>query len=76
MAGMPWTDQEVEVLRVMAQGGRSMRDIRNVLKSRSLAAINCKAADIELSLNQGVPEIDIDAFNAIMGETWKPRVAV
>lgn len=74
MAGIPWTEQEVEILRKMAEAGKSVDDIAAVLVSRTVCSVEKKASELRVSL-AGRTEIDVAAFNQIMGETWKPRVA-
>lgn len=66
MAGIPWTDKEKDILKKMAEKGRTAKEVITVLKSRSTRAINCQAAVMGLSLQEREVEIDEAAFRKIM----------
>lgn len=66
MNNKPWTDQEHEIMRKMAHAGKNRWDIAKVLTSRTPVAIASKAISLGISLNGGMPEIDMDEYNRIM----------
>jgi hypothetical protein len=53
MAGIPWTDEEIAILRKMIKAGCTARQISTVLESRTIHAINKKAQELDLSLSGG-----------------------
>lgn len=72
--GIPWTKQEMDILRAMAEAGCSFVEIREVLLSRSLPAIVKKAAEERISLACRTPEVNQELFRRLMAERgvkWK-----
>lgn len=64
-----WTEQEINILVKMAERGLSIPEIQKVLVSRSRDAITGKASNLKISLDGFKPEINLDAYNEIMGTT-------
>lgn len=62
-----WTDEEVKILKEMIDAGMTLPEIKNVLKSRSLASLRNKASDLGLHVSAyDQPEIDMKAFKELM----------
>lgn len=65
MAHMPWTDQEIKILKELAGREKNAREVALVLKSRTVEAISAKGYALGLSFEKS-PEIDMDAYRAMM----------
>ena len=65
---MLWTQQEMDILKKLAEQNYPVRKIAKVLKSRTLNAIRNKAEELGLYLGGGpAPEIDLEAFKKLIG---------
>lgn len=73
MAGIPWTEAERDILKKMAEAGKSANDICRVLVCRTRSGVFSQAYDMGLLLSGATPEVDMEAFNQIMGGIWKPQ---
>lgn len=62
MAGIPWTEEEEQLLREGVEKGLTTKQLLLVLKSRTKTAIENKAAQLGISLQVGKPEIDREAY--------------
>jgi hypothetical protein len=61
-----WTSQEKKILVCLAKKGWRAKEIQKILKSRSLNAIKTQADNLRISLAGPKPEIDLEAYKAIM----------
>jgi hypothetical protein len=60
---IPWSEEEMDIVRRMAEKGCGATDMSRVLKSRSVAAINNKLTAMGLILGEfRKPKIDYDAL--------------
>lgn len=66
MAGQPWTSDELEILKQMADAGKTSKEISMVLVGRSIMAIESKSSELALSLAGPKPVIDLEAFKRLM----------
>jgi hypothetical protein len=64
--GLPWTNEEIRILREMAEARKSPKQIVAVLRSRTEHAIVYKAKEMGIAFRCYEPEIDLDAFNRLM----------
>ena len=72
MESVKWTEQEVDILKEMATGGFTEKEITRVLKSRTVHAINQKCKNTGIVLKSREPEIDFDAFKSMLKTMRKP----
>jgi hypothetical protein len=75
MAGILWTEKEIEILKELATAGRDAREISLVLKSRSRAAIHEQASRQGISVGAASqePEIDFEAFKKMLKTVRNPK---
>lgn len=66
MAGRPWTPQELEILKKMAEAGKTAKEIKKVLVTRSMGGITNKASSVGLSLAGLEPTINFEAYKEMM----------
>lgn len=61
-----WTKKEIEILKIMAEAGKSVDEVLTVLKSRTDSAVLGKAERLGITFTPK-PEFDEAAFKKIMG---------
>lgn len=70
MAGIPWTDKEIKILKTLCKAGKTISDVQKVFPYRTKNSIDSKASLEGLSLAGLAPEPDMDAYARIIkGET-------
>lgn len=69
MAGTFWTDEEIEILKKMANAGYSAKQISKVLKTRTINGVNRKAQELDISLGRKKVVIDYNKLEEyLIGE--------
>jgi len=68
MAGIKWTDKEIEVLRALASKGYSVQDMLKVFKERTYHSIENKAREMKIKIGFGArtAEFDEQLFEEMM----------
>lgn len=67
MVKIPWTEREADLLKQMVNAGKTMPEIRTVLKDRSSDSIKAKAQSMGLRVEFfREAEIDMEAFKRLM----------
>jgi hypothetical protein len=61
-----WDPKEIEILRQLSEAGATYYDAAKILKSRTTDSIRIKCRHLGISLNGTPPEIDFDAFKALL----------
>jgi len=68
MAGIKWTDKEIDILRALASKGYSVQDMLKVFKERTYHSIQHKAREMEIKIGFGArtAEFDEQLFEEMM----------
>ena len=66
MSNIPWTEEEIDILRKLADAGYPAQDMVRVLKSRTLNAITNKMSGLGIKSRIQAPEIDYSALELMV----------
>ena len=68
MAGVPWTSEEIEILKTLADKGFTTNEISRVLQSRTPNSIENQARvfHLKLGLTSRKPKIDHEALKELL----------
>ena len=69
MSGVPWTDEELDVIRKLVDKGHGMETITEVLPGRSRDAILNIMRKHKIYVKRTIPPINYELFDIAMEET-------
>ena len=68
MDRIPWTDKEVERIKIMVESRATLADLAVVFRSRTRTALQQKLRAVGLKIYEPSPDIDESAFKRFLKE--------
>lgn len=66
MTSLPWTEEELKILKTLAREGHGMETMLAVLQSRSKDGISKAIRRYNITFKTDAPKIDYDLLNQII----------